>query len=81
MTIDCHFVMDNSSDLRHVNLTGGGVLEFCQCLSENQFDAADGTVTMFGHDDLGDILFERVFFVLIRPVDEHYDVGVLLEAA
>src|SRR3972149_11854655 len=58
-----------------------GVLELGQRLAEDEFDAADGPVAMFGDDDLGDVLLKGVVVVGVRPVDEEHDVGILFQAA
>src|ERR671925_497560 len=57
-----------------------GVLEFCQFVAEDQFHAPHRSVAVLGDDDLRDVLFHVIFLILIRTVDEHHDVGVLLKA-
>jgi len=47
-----------------------GILELGQVLAEDELHAADRAVAVFGHHDLGNVLAQRVAFVLIRPVDE-----------
>ena len=56
----------------------GGIFELGKLRAEDQFDRADGTITMLGDDDLCDILLLGLFFVLVGAVDEHDDVCVLL---
>ena len=43
---------------------------------------ADGPVALLAHDDLGDTLvFGGVLAIDLVPVDEHDDIGVLLDGA
>ncbi len=36
---------------------------------------------MLGDNDLGYILLDRIFFILVRAIDEHDDIGILLKRA
>jgi hypothetical protein len=62
-------------------MAGSGVLELCQVAAEDELDGPNRTVAVFGNLDFCNILFEGVFFVHLRPVNEHDNVGVLLERA
>src|SRR5919202_6163017 len=48
---------------------------------ERQHDVADGTVAVLGDDDVGLARALRVAVVVLVPVDEHHQVGVLLDLA
>ena len=55
-------------------------------LEETQVDVAHGAITMLGDDDLshagrGHAVFVLVDAIILRTVDESYDVGVLLDGA
>jgi hypothetical protein len=61
--------------------TGQG-LKLGDIFQERQFDHPGGAVTLFGNDDFGHTwLFTGIFGVILIAVDEHDDVGVLLNGA
>src|SRR6266498_3317291 len=60
----------------------GQVLETGEPALERQLDVADGAVALLADDDLGDAgLLGLVLVVDLVAVDEHDDVGVLLDGA
>src|SRR5690606_5014093 len=52
-----------------------------RAIEEAQVDRANGTVPVLGDDELGDALLVGVLIVVLVAVDEHHDVGVLLDRA
>lgn len=42
---------------------------------------ADWTVTLFGDDDFGDALELSVLVVVVVTIDEHDDIGILLDSS
>ena len=62
---------------------GGGFLESCQAAAEYEADCVGGAVALFGYAEFG---FFALFgggagFEEVGAVDEHDDVGVLLDGA
>ena len=72
----CHWCL-----LVKTHMLRSRVLELRQRAAEDQFHAADRTVTMFRDNDLSHILFDRVLLVLVGTVDEHDDIGILFEGS
>src|ERR1700736_1196339 len=66
--------------LRPLRRLPGGVDEAGLVLEEEQGDVADGAVAVLGHDQLGLVAVD-LFVVEPLPVDEHDQVGVLLDGA
>ena len=46
-----------------------------------QVDGSDRTVSLLGYDDFGDSFHFTVFIVIIITVNEHYNVGILLDGS
>lgn len=46
-----------------------------------QLYGSDGTVSLFGYDDLRNTFIRRIVIIIIITVDEHYHVGVLLDGS
>src|SRR6266496_6853041 len=56
-----------------------GILKLCQLVTENQFHASHGAIAMLCDNDLSNILFYSIFLILIRAINKHHDIRVLLE--
>jgi len=50
-------------------------------IEDRQLDLADGAITLFGHDDVGDALAHRLLVIDLVAIDERDQIGVLLERA
>ena len=48
---------------------------------EEELNRVDRAVAVLGDDDIGDVLIFRFSIVVVFAVEEHYDVGILLERA
>src|SRR5690606_20675278 len=59
----------------------GQVVEAGVLAEELQLHGAGRAVTLLADDDLGQALVRRVLVVVLVAVDEHDDVGVLLDGA
>ena len=46
-----------------------------------QFHLAGFTVAVLRHDTLGNIAFFRVLIIVVIPVQEHHNIGILLNGA
>ncbi len=46
----------SSGHLREINITGGGIFKFGQILAEDQLNITCRAITVFGNDDLCQVL-------------------------
>jgi hypothetical protein len=57
------------------------ILKLRELAAEAQFDAPDRAITMLGYYDLGYLLCDGIFFLLVGTVDEHHNIRILFEGA
>ena len=65
-------------ELRSIPPAPDTFFESRELFEKDEFDAADRAVALLADDDLGYVLFFGFGFVDLFAVDEHHDVGVLL---
>ena len=68
-----------STSLLQIFLPNLQIAELGQLFAEKEGDGAGGAVAVFGHDDVGDVLAVGFLDVHLLTIDEHDDVGVLLD--
>src|SRR6218665_3189661 len=61
--------------------TDGQVLEARLVLLEEQLDRAGRAIALLADDDFGHVRLLALFFLVVVAVDEHDDVGILLDGA
>ena len=74
-----HFARRDTPPGSSLFVSGSQVGEPRALLQEGELDNTCRSVPLLADDDLGQVLVLRAGVVLLLAVDEHHDVGVLLE--